>query len=130
MCMLPLDSRFRGNDTAASLALHFPGCRAVFVVLKRDPMTRVIPDAQSAIGNPDLTCVLARDSRFRGNDTAGSLALHLPGSGAVFIVFQRDAHGGEFVADAVGFFPVFCGAGGEAKFNSPSNDRLVDVFSP
>ena len=47
-----------------------------------------------------------------GEPRARDSPLDLPCRRAVFIVFQRDAHRGEFVADTVGLGPVFGGAGG------------------
>ena len=40
----------------------------------------------------------------------------LPG-GAVLGILEHDAHGGEFVADAVGFFEILCLARGVARFD-------------
>src|SRR5947209_18765859 len=58
---------------------------------------------------------------------AFSLPLHFPCRGPVFVVLERDAHRGELVTDAVGFFPVFCGAGGEAPADFCIN--LVFAYS-
>lgn len=48
---------------------------------------------------------------------AGASPLHLPCGRAILVVFQDDALRGEFIPDAVGFRPVFRGAGGEAGDN-------------
>src|SRR3954453_18288975 len=72
---------------------------------------------------------LLLDSRFRGNDTAARLVLplHFPCRRAVLVVLECDAHRGELIADAVGFFPVFCGAGGETEVDSSTYNVLVDT---
>ncbi len=48
-------------------------------------------------------------------------SLHLPRGGAVFVVFDGNAHACEFVADAVRFFPVFVVTGEKAIFDEADN---------
>src|SRR5215207_7760247 len=59
--------------------------------------------------------------RERGTRPAPRSPRDLPGGSAVLVVLELDAHGGEFIADAVGLGPVFCRAGGGA-----SKDAFLD----
>src|SRR6476619_2660440 len=62
------------------------------------PLTR----AALTRGPPSTLSRDARGARGEGG-RAYALPLHVPGGRAVFVVFERDAHGGELVADAIGF---------------------------
>jgi hypothetical protein len=88
--------------TAASLALHFPGRRAVFVVLERDAHRgELVAQHRHCEQSEAIHAIVRLMDCFVAAllaVTAARLALHFPGRRAVFVVFERDAHRGELVA--------------------------------
>ena len=86
------------------------------------------PPRITAPPRPSPAALRAASSPARGEgflECTRRSSRDLPG-GAVLGVFEHDAHFGEFVTDAVGFFEVFCLTGGRARFDQINNFCFID----